>query len=151
MPCLNRAEYMGGAALEHLSTFIHDDIMMWAFSLGNYKEWFKRNDTPIGQDCIRLPEAGGDTRCDMAQLREQPAKAQDNRIAAILESQFESTLEQRNMIIMIHKARALSLMDDNHSMAEWRKLNETTWGYWANVFPAYVKQRHCSRGINAVV
>eukprot|EP00959_Pyramimonas_sp_CCMP1952_P020615 435091-Pyramimonas_sp.AAC.1 len=68
MPCLNRAECIGGATLEHLSTAIRDYIMMWAFSFGNYKEWFKQNDTAIGQDCIILPEAGGDTRCDMAQL-----------------------------------------------------------------------------------
>eukprot|EP00959_Pyramimonas_sp_CCMP1952_P273355 5713560-Pyramimonas_sp.AAC.1 len=26
-PCLNRAEYVGGATLEHLSTIIRDDIM----------------------------------------------------------------------------------------------------------------------------
>eukprot|EP00959_Pyramimonas_sp_CCMP1952_P337042 7057807-Pyramimonas_sp.AAC.1 len=87
----------------------------------------------------------------MAKLREQPARAQDNRIAAILESQFESTLEQRNMILRIRKARALSLMDDNHSMAEWRKLNEIIWADWANDFPAHVKQRHYNRGINAMV
>eukprot|EP00959_Pyramimonas_sp_CCMP1952_P291063 6088511-Pyramimonas_sp.AAC.1 len=87
----------------------------------------------------------------MAQLREQPAKAQDNRIAAILESQFESTLEQRNMIIMIRKARGLSLMHHNHSITEWRKLNEVIWDYWADAFPACVKQRHYSRGINAMV
>eukprot|EP00959_Pyramimonas_sp_CCMP1952_P092601 1937992-Pyramimonas_sp.AAC.1 len=68
MPCLNRAECMGGATLEHLPTIIRDDIMMWAFSLGNHKEWFKQNDTPIGQYGIQLPEAGGDTRCDMAEL-----------------------------------------------------------------------------------
>eukprot|EP00959_Pyramimonas_sp_CCMP1952_P026663 559463-Pyramimonas_sp.AAC.1 len=81
----------------------------------------------------------------MAQLREQPAKAQDNRIAAILDSQFGSTLEQRNMITMVRKARALSLMDDNHSVAESRKLNEIIWDYRARDFPAYVKQRHYSR------
>eukprot|EP00959_Pyramimonas_sp_CCMP1952_P357698 7489480-Pyramimonas_sp.AAC.1 len=87
----------------------------------------------------------------MAKLREQPARAQDNRIAAILQSQFGSTLEQRNMILMIRKARALSLMNDNHSMTEWRKLNEIIWAYWANASPAYVKQRHYNRGINAMV
>eukprot|EP00959_Pyramimonas_sp_CCMP1952_P162711 3401805-Pyramimonas_sp.AAC.1 len=69
----------------------------------------------------------------MAKLREQPARAQDNRIAAVLQSQYETTLEQRN------------------SMAEWRKLNEIAWDDWANDFPAYVKQRHYSRGLNAVV
>eukprot|EP00959_Pyramimonas_sp_CCMP1952_P436809 9146151-Pyramimonas_sp.AAC.1 len=37
MPCHNRAECMGGATLEHLSTITRDDIMMWAFSFGNYK------------------------------------------------------------------------------------------------------------------
>eukprot|EP00959_Pyramimonas_sp_CCMP1952_P380910 7980746-Pyramimonas_sp.AAC.1 len=58
--------------------------MMWAFSFGNYKERFKQNDAAIGQDCIILPGAGGDTRCDMAQLREQRMQAQENRIAAIL-------------------------------------------------------------------
>eukprot|EP00959_Pyramimonas_sp_CCMP1952_P117083 2447449-Pyramimonas_sp.AAC.1 len=62
MPCLNRAEYIGGAALEHLSTVLRGDIMMWAFSFCNYKERFKQNDAAIGQDCILLPEAGGDTR-----------------------------------------------------------------------------------------
>eukprot|EP00959_Pyramimonas_sp_CCMP1952_P349444 7322060-Pyramimonas_sp.AAC.1 len=62
MPCLNRAEYMGGATLEQLSTMIRDDIMMWAFCFGKYKEWFRQNDAPIGQDCVQLPEAGGDTR-----------------------------------------------------------------------------------------
>eukprot|EP00959_Pyramimonas_sp_CCMP1952_P107692 2251779-Pyramimonas_sp.AAC.1 len=49
VPRLNRAEYMGGATLEHLSIFISDDIMARAFSHGNVKEWFKQNDTPIGQ------------------------------------------------------------------------------------------------------
>eukprot|EP00959_Pyramimonas_sp_CCMP1952_P418095 8759516-Pyramimonas_sp.AAC.1 len=68
MPRLNRAEFMGGAPLEHLSTIIRDDIMMWAFSLGNYKQLFKQNDAPIGQYCIKLPEAGGDTRYGMAEL-----------------------------------------------------------------------------------
>eukprot|EP00959_Pyramimonas_sp_CCMP1952_P378505 7929029-Pyramimonas_sp.AAC.1 len=62
---------MGGATLEHLSTIIRDDIMMWAFLFGNYKEWFKQNDTPIGQDCIQWPEAGGDTRYGMEELRNQ--------------------------------------------------------------------------------
>eukprot|EP00959_Pyramimonas_sp_CCMP1952_P169488 3540491-Pyramimonas_sp.AAC.1 len=52
---------------------------------------------------------------------------------------------------MIRKARGLSLMDDNHSITEWRKLNEVIWDYWANVFPAYVKQRHYSRGVDAMV
>eukprot|EP00959_Pyramimonas_sp_CCMP1952_P153188 3204476-Pyramimonas_sp.AAC.1 len=69
---------MGGATLEHLSTIFRDDIMMWVFSLGNYKEWFKQNDTPIGQYCILLPEAGGDTRFDMAQLREQRTQTQES-------------------------------------------------------------------------
>eukprot|EP00959_Pyramimonas_sp_CCMP1952_P146801 3072778-Pyramimonas_sp.AAC.1 len=87
----------------------------------------------------------------MAQLREQPVKAQENRIAAILASQFESTLEQRKMIIMIRKARGLSLMDDNAFVKEWRKLNEVIWEYWANAFPAYVKQRHDCKAINAMV
>eukprot|EP00959_Pyramimonas_sp_CCMP1952_P382366 8012131-Pyramimonas_sp.AAC.1 len=32
MSCLNRAECMRGATLEHLSTIIRDDILMWAFS-----------------------------------------------------------------------------------------------------------------------
>eukprot|EP00959_Pyramimonas_sp_CCMP1952_P094591 1978784-Pyramimonas_sp.AAC.1 len=90
---------MGGATLEHLSIFIRGDFVMWALSYGNYKEFFKLNDAPIGQDCIPLPEAGGDTRCGMAKLREQPARAHDNRIAAILQSEFETTLEQRNMIL----------------------------------------------------
>eukprot|EP00959_Pyramimonas_sp_CCMP1952_P173597 3627627-Pyramimonas_sp.AAC.1 len=63
---------MGGA------TIIRDDIMMWAFSFGNYKEWFKQNDAPVGQDCIQLPEAGGDTRCDMAELREQRTQTQES-------------------------------------------------------------------------
>eukprot|EP00959_Pyramimonas_sp_CCMP1952_P306195 6408082-Pyramimonas_sp.AAC.1 len=88
MPCLNRAECMGGATLEHLSAIIRDDIMMWVFSFGNYKEWFKQNDTPIGQDCILLPEVGGDTRCDMAHLRGQRTQAQEDRIKAILANQF---------------------------------------------------------------
>eukprot|EP00959_Pyramimonas_sp_CCMP1952_P307142 6428438-Pyramimonas_sp.AAC.1 len=52
---------------------------------------------------------------------------------------------------MIRNARALFLMNGNHSMEEWRKLNEVIWEYWANDFPAYVKQRHYSRGLNAVV
>eukprot|EP00959_Pyramimonas_sp_CCMP1952_P449133 9404521-Pyramimonas_sp.AAC.1 len=68
MPCLNKAEYMGGATFEHLSVFIRDDIMMWAFSYESYTEFFKQNDIPIGQDLIILPEANGDTRCDMATL-----------------------------------------------------------------------------------
>eukprot|EP00959_Pyramimonas_sp_CCMP1952_P173564 3626820-Pyramimonas_sp.AAC.1 len=28
IPCLNKAEHMGGATLEHLATMIRDDIMM---------------------------------------------------------------------------------------------------------------------------
>eukprot|EP00959_Pyramimonas_sp_CCMP1952_P178939 3740768-Pyramimonas_sp.AAC.1 len=84
MPCLDKAEYLGGATLEHLA-----------------------NDTPIGPDLILLPEAGGDARCDMATLRDQSAKAQENRIAAILQLQTEGTVDQRNMITMIRKARAL--------------------------------------------
>eukprot|EP00959_Pyramimonas_sp_CCMP1952_P176661 3692448-Pyramimonas_sp.AAC.1 len=47
MPCLNKAEYLGGATLEHLSVFIRDDIMMWALSHENYKEFFQQNDAPI--------------------------------------------------------------------------------------------------------
>eukprot|EP00959_Pyramimonas_sp_CCMP1952_P270497 5655041-Pyramimonas_sp.AAC.1 len=63
---------MGGATLEHLSTIIRDDIMMWAFSFGNYSEWFRQNDTPMGQDCVRLPEAGyDDIRYGMEELRKQ--------------------------------------------------------------------------------
>eukprot|EP00959_Pyramimonas_sp_CCMP1952_P382033 8005445-Pyramimonas_sp.AAC.1 len=124
MPCLSKAEYMGGATLEHLSVFIRDDIIMWAFSYETYTEFFKQNDTPIGQDLILLPEAGGDTRCDMATLREQSATAQEDRIAAILQLQAADTLEQRNMITTIRKARALLLLNDNHSMAEWRQLSE---------------------------
>eukprot|EP00959_Pyramimonas_sp_CCMP1952_P246324 5148633-Pyramimonas_sp.AAC.1 len=81
----------------------------------------------------------------MTQLREQPVQAQENRIAAILASQFESMLEQRNMIIVIRKARDLSLMNDNASMKEWRTLNELIWEYWTSDFPAYVKQRHYCR------
>eukprot|EP00959_Pyramimonas_sp_CCMP1952_P152928 3199288-Pyramimonas_sp.AAC.1 len=41
----------------------------------------------------------------MAQLREQRTQAQENRITAILANQLESTLEQRNVIFMIRKAR----------------------------------------------
>eukprot|EP00959_Pyramimonas_sp_CCMP1952_P258088 5394261-Pyramimonas_sp.AAC.1 len=98
---------MGGAILEHLSAIIRDDIVMWAFSVGNYKEWFKQNDTPIGQYCIQLPEAGGGTRCDMAELCEQRTQTQESRTTAILNNQFEPTLEQRNMIKMIREARGL--------------------------------------------
>eukprot|EP00959_Pyramimonas_sp_CCMP1952_P474043 9502769-Pyramimonas_sp.AAC.1 len=127
MPCLNRAEYMGGATLGHLSVFIRDDIMMWAFSYETYAEFFKQNDSPIGQDLVLVPEAGGDTRCDMATLREQSANAQDDRIAAILQLETADTLEQRNMITTIRKAKALLLLSDNHSMVEWRQLNEDRW------------------------
>eukprot|EP00959_Pyramimonas_sp_CCMP1952_P279409 5841507-Pyramimonas_sp.AAC.1 len=86
MPCHNRAEYIVGATLEHLSTVIRDDIILWAFSFGNYKGWFKQNDAAVGQDCILLSEAGGDTRCDMAHLRDQRTQAQENRVAAFLAS-----------------------------------------------------------------
>eukprot|EP00959_Pyramimonas_sp_CCMP1952_P137449 2876695-Pyramimonas_sp.AAC.1 len=51
---------------------------------------------------------------------------------------------------MIRKTRALFLMNDNRSIEEWRKLNEVIWEYGANDFPAYVKQRHYSRGLDAV-
>eukprot|EP00959_Pyramimonas_sp_CCMP1952_P026362 553523-Pyramimonas_sp.AAC.1 len=81
--------------------------MVWAVSFGNYKEWFKQNDAPIGQYGIQVPEAGGDTRCDMAELREQRTQTQESRTTAILNNQCESTLEQRNMIKMIREARGL--------------------------------------------
>eukprot|EP00959_Pyramimonas_sp_CCMP1952_P032215 676137-Pyramimonas_sp.AAC.1 len=87
----------------------------------------------------------------MAQLREQRTQTQENRIAAILANQFGSTLEQRNVILMIRKARGLSLMNDNASIKEWRELNEVIRGYWAKDFPAFVKQRHYCRGLNAMV
>eukprot|EP00959_Pyramimonas_sp_CCMP1952_P107702 2251949-Pyramimonas_sp.AAC.1 len=125
--------------------------MMWAFSFGNYKEWFKQNDTATGQDCILLPGAGGDARCDMAQLREERTQTQQNRITAIFANQFGSTLEQRNMTHMLRKARGLSLMNDNASIKEWRRLNEVIWEYWANDFPAFVKQRHYCRGLSSMV
>eukprot|EP00959_Pyramimonas_sp_CCMP1952_P448897 9399728-Pyramimonas_sp.AAC.1 len=63
---------------------IRDDIMMWAFSFGNYREWFRQNDTPIGQDCVRLPEADGDTRYGMEELRNQRFETQETRTTAIL-------------------------------------------------------------------
>eukprot|EP00959_Pyramimonas_sp_CCMP1952_P374763 7848728-Pyramimonas_sp.AAC.1 len=91
MPCLNEAECLGGAALEHLAILIRGDIMMRAFSLENHIEFFKQNDAAVGQDLILLPEAGGDTRCDMATLRDQAAKAQEDCIAAILKLQTEGT------------------------------------------------------------
>eukprot|EP00959_Pyramimonas_sp_CCMP1952_P126197 2639035-Pyramimonas_sp.AAC.1 len=87
----------------------------------------------------------------MAQLREQRTQTQENHITAIPANQFESTPEQRNMTHMIRKARGLSLMNDNASIKEWRILNEVIWGYWANDFPALVKQRHYYRGLNAMV
>eukprot|EP00959_Pyramimonas_sp_CCMP1952_P380315 7967575-Pyramimonas_sp.AAC.1 len=60
----------------------------------------------------------------MAQLREQRTQTQESRITAILANQFESTLEQRNMITMISNARGPMMMSDNASIKEWRKLNE---------------------------
>eukprot|EP00959_Pyramimonas_sp_CCMP1952_P237756 4968114-Pyramimonas_sp.AAC.1 len=87
----------------------------------------------------------------MAQLREQRTQTQESRITAILNHQLESTLEQRNMANMIRDARALVMMSDNASIEEWRKLNEVILGYWANDFPAFIKQRHYCRGINAMV
>eukprot|EP00959_Pyramimonas_sp_CCMP1952_P353460 7405593-Pyramimonas_sp.AAC.1 len=87
----------------------------------------------------------------MAQLREQRTQAQENRITSILANQIESTLEQRNMTPMIRKARGLTLMNDNASIKEWRKLNELICDYWAKDFPAFVKQRRYCRGLNAMV
>eukprot|EP00959_Pyramimonas_sp_CCMP1952_P001762 36203-Pyramimonas_sp.AAC.1 len=63
---------------------IRDDIMMLAFSFGNYKEWFRQNDAPIGHDCVQLPEAGGDTRYGMEALRNQRTQTQDTRATVVL-------------------------------------------------------------------
>eukprot|EP00959_Pyramimonas_sp_CCMP1952_P448758 9396979-Pyramimonas_sp.AAC.1 len=41
---------------------------------------------------------------------------------------------------MIREARGLMLHSDNASIKRWRDLNEVIWNYWANDFPAYVKQ-----------
>eukprot|EP00959_Pyramimonas_sp_CCMP1952_P255046 5327188-Pyramimonas_sp.AAC.1 len=128
---------MGGATLEHLATAIRDDIMMWAFSHEDYKAFFKRNDTPVGQDLILLPEADGDTRCDVQTLRARAAQVQEERIAQFLQLQTEGTVEQRVMIGPIRQARALLYCDDNASVAEWRKRNEQIWEYWGTGFPAY--------------
>eukprot|EP00959_Pyramimonas_sp_CCMP1952_P276698 5783904-Pyramimonas_sp.AAC.1 len=52
---------------------------------------------------------------------------------------------------MIRNARGLMMMSDNAYIKEWRKLNEVIWAYRANDFPAFVKQRHYCRGVNAMV
>eukprot|EP00959_Pyramimonas_sp_CCMP1952_P106450 2225466-Pyramimonas_sp.AAC.1 len=96
---------MVGAALEHLATMVRDDIMIWAFSHVDYKEFFKQNDTPVGQDLIQLPEAGGDTRCDMQMFRSRAATVQEERITHILLMQTSATLDQREMIAKIPSPR----------------------------------------------
>eukprot|EP00959_Pyramimonas_sp_CCMP1952_P228029 4768337-Pyramimonas_sp.AAC.1 len=52
---------------------------------------------------------------------------------------------------MIREARGLMMMSDTASIKKWRELNEVIWEYWANDFPAFVKQRHYCRGLNAMV
>eukprot|EP00959_Pyramimonas_sp_CCMP1952_P172825 3611730-Pyramimonas_sp.AAC.1 len=55
------------------------------------------------------------------------------------------------MIGTIRQARALLNCNDNTSVAQWRKINEEIWDFWSKAFPAYVKQRHYCRGLNAFV
>eukprot|EP00959_Pyramimonas_sp_CCMP1952_P462881 9483974-Pyramimonas_sp.AAC.1 len=92
--------------------------MMWAFSHEDYKEFFAQNDAPVGQDLIVLPEAGGDTRCDMQTLRARAAAVQEERVAQVLQLQTTATVEQRMMIGTIRQARALLYCSDNASVAE---------------------------------
>eukprot|EP00959_Pyramimonas_sp_CCMP1952_P012688 268336-Pyramimonas_sp.AAC.1 len=87
----------------------------------------------------------------MEELRKQRFETQETRATAILNNQYECTLEQRNMIRMIREARCLMFHSVNASIKKWRELNETIWAYWASDFPSYVKQRHYCRGLSAMV
>eukprot|EP00959_Pyramimonas_sp_CCMP1952_P151622 3172441-Pyramimonas_sp.AAC.1 len=79
------------------------------------------------------------------------ARVQEGRLAQVLQLRTAATVEQRVMIGTIRQARALLYCNDNASVADWRKKNEQIWEYWSTGFPAYVKQRHYCRGLNAFV
>eukprot|EP00959_Pyramimonas_sp_CCMP1952_P440138 9214548-Pyramimonas_sp.AAC.1 len=54
--------------------------------------------------------------------------------------------EHKQIIDHVRRARALYMTGKND---EYCELNVAIWAYWADRFPAYIKQRHYQRGLSA--
>ena len=141
--------------MEHFSTMMRDDILMWALSHPNYTTWFKTHDTPLGCGLPPLPEIHhqqgeeGDVTENLHDLRQRLQQEQDARIEQILATTDDANLVQRQVITLIRRVRALQLASDKDNQKKWREANEELWDFWCNEFPASIKQRHYHRGLNA--
>ena len=151
-PYIAKWEMQKGATLEHLATWARDDVMLWAFSYPDYTTYFRTHDTPVGNGLPPLPEAGGNASdrvsfVDPKQARQIVHDELNERLDAILATTDSANEEQRDMIKKIREARACLLADQKKL---WRQLNEQIWTFWADSFPAFVKQRHYFRGLMAL-
>ena len=156
-------KYEMGATMETLSSWVRDEMFMWALPYDDYLMYWRSKDIPVGEGLPPLPEAWDLESASGLSAWGQPdigeyRSPQDARTALetarrercdSLLADTKSANEEGRQVIRWIRERYAALGANNLTRA--RELDSLLWTFWGDSFPAWLKEKHYNRGVMALI